>query len=398
MLTRFAETVRARHRAVNPVRIGLIAGEASGDLLAAGLIEAIRVRRPDATFEGVAGPAMLAAGCERLAAADELAVMGFVEPLKRLLPLLRLRRGLVGHWRRDPPDVFVGVDAPDFNLSVEKRLRAAGIPTVHYVSPTVWAWRRGRLRTIRQAAGRVLCLFPFEERFLIERGVNAVFVGHPKAHELAGHYDPAAIRRQLGLPASGCYVAVLPGSRRSEVGLLAAAFAGAAALLAAQDDLVRFLVPLAAPHLEAPVRRALAQAGVASCTTLYHGSSLNVMRAADVILQASGTATLEAALLGKPAVAAYRAAPLTAWLIRTFGLLKVDFITMPNLLLGERVIPEFVQEAATAENLAAAVRELLADPERRRSIRARFETLRKALAVDSDSRAADAVLAMSARR
>lgn len=379
------------------MRIGLIAGEASGDLLGAGLIEGIRKRRPDAVFEGVAGPAMLAAGCERLADADELAVMGLVEPLKRLPRLLRLRRKLVERWRRNPPDVFVGVDAPDFNLTVEKRLRAAGIPTVHYVSPTVWAWRRSRLRTIRGAADRVLCLFPFEERFLIDQGVDAVFVGHPKARVLAGDYDLAAIRRSLGLAASGPYVAVLPGSRTSEVGLLAEAFAGAAGLLAAEADGVRFLVPVAAPHLEGPVRDAFDEAGVTARTTLFHGSSLDVMRAADVILQASGTAVLEAALLGKPAVAAYRVAPLTAWLIRSLGLLKVDFITMPNLLLDEGVIPEFVQEAATAENLAGAVRELLADPDRRTAIRARFEALREELAVDSNARAADAVLAMLAR-
>ena len=379
------------------MRIGLIAGEASGDLLGAGLIEAIRKRRPDAVFEGVAGPAMLAAGCEPLADADELAVMGLVEPLRRLPRLLRLRRELVGRWRNDPPDVFVGVDAPDFNLTVEKRLRAVGIPTVHYVSPTVWAWRRSRLRTIRAAADRVLCLFPFEERFLMEHGVDAVFVGHPKARELAADYDLAAIRGELGLPASGSYVAMLPGSRTSEVGLLAAAFAGAAARLAAVDERVRFLVPVAASHLDAPVRDAFAEAGVMDRTTLFHGSSLDVMRAADVILQASGTAVLEAALLGKPAVAAYRVAPVTAWLIRSFGLLKVDFITMPNLLLDEGVIPEFVQEAATAENLAAAVRELLGDPERRAAIQARFVALRNELAVDSDARAADATLAMLAR-
>lgn len=374
------------------MRIGLIAGEASGDILGAGLIAAIRKRKPDAVFEGVAGPAMLAAGCKRLADADELAVMGLVEPFKRLPRLLQLRRQLVGHWRRDPPDVFVGIDAPDFNLTVEKRLRAAGVPTVHYVCPTVWAWRRGRLRTIRAAADRVLCLFPFEESFLIDRGVDAVFVGHPKARELAGDYDLAAVRQGLDLPASGPYVAMLPGSRTSEVGLLAAAFAGAAARLAARDDRIRFLVPIAAPHLEEPVSDAFAAAGVMPRTALFRGSSLDVMRAADVILQASGTAVLEAALLGKPAVAAYKVAPLTAWLIRSFGLLKVDFITMPNLLLDERVIPEFVQEAATAANLAGAVGELLADTDRRDAVRARFLALRDELAVDSDARAADAVL------
>ncbi len=379
------------------MRIGLIAGEASGDLLGAGLIKAVRERHPGAVFEGVAGPAMLAAGCEQLADADELAVMGLVEPLKRLPRLLGLRRELLARWKAHPPDVFVGVDAPDFNLSVEKRLRAAGIPTVHYVSPTVWAWRRGRLRTMRRAADRVLCLFPFEEDFLKERGIDAVFVGHPKARELAGDYDLAEVRARLGLPAEGSYVAVLPGSRSSEVGQLAAVFAGAAARIAADNDRVQFLVPVAAPSLEEPVESAFAEAGVASRTMLFHGSSLDIMRAADVVLQASGTAVLEAALLGKPAVAAYQVAPLTAWLIRSFGLLKVDFVTMPNLLLDERVIPEFIQEAATAENLAAAVCELLADPDRRTAIRTRFAALREELAVDSDARAAEAVLEVALR-
>ena len=377
------------------MRIGIIAGEASGDLLGAGLIRQIRAKAPEALCEGVAGPAMVAAGCHALADAEELAVMGLVEPLKEIPRLLRLRGRLIRHWIANPPDVFVGIDAPDFNLGLERRLRSAGIGTVQYVSPTVWAWRQGRIKTIRRACDRVLCLLPFEKRFYDEHGVDAVFVGHPKATELSPDYDVAALRLQHALAVAEPLVALLPGSRMSEVERLIPVFAGAAAQLLEDGPERRFVLPVATPKLREFVQQTVEAAGIAERVRLLDGGSLDAMRVADVVLVASGTAVLEAALLGKPTVAAYRVAPLTARIVRAFGLLKVQHYTLPNLLTEEPLIPEFIQEEATAGNLAAAVQSLLDNPERRAGIREGFAKLRSSLALDADERAAAAVLELA---
>ena len=374
------------------MRIGLIAGEASGDLLGAGLIREIAARYPDARFEGVAGPMMQKAGCEALAEAEALAVMGLIEPLKHIPRLLRLRRRLVEHWLEQPPDVFVGIDAPDFNLGVEARLKPAGIPTVHYVSPSVWAWRSGRIKIIQKAVDRVLCLLPFEKEFMDGHGVDAVFVGHPKATELSQDYDARDYRRMLDLPVDAPVVALMPGSRGSEVSRLAPVFAGSARRIHERDPSVRFVLPVAAPRLGTMIEPAVAEAGIADVTTLVSGRSLDALRAADVVLIASGTAVLEAALLGTPAVAAYRGAAFTAWLVRTFKLINVEHFTIPNLLTDEPLVPEFIQEAATPDALAAAVLGLLGDPDRRDGIRDSFAKLQAQLALDADRRAADAVL------
>ncbi len=380
------------------MRVGLIAGESSGDLLGAGIIREIRAIEPDAQFEGVAGPAMLEAGCERIADAEELAVMGLIEPLRHIPRLLRLRRRLVQRWQADPPDVFVGIDAPDFNLGVEARLRASGIPTVHYVSPSVWAWRSGRIKTIRRAADRVLCLLPFEKQYLEERGVDAVFVGHPKAGVLTPDYDKVAVRQALGLEGSGPVIGLLPGSRGSEVFRLAPVFAATAwCLLRDRSDLT-FVVPVASEKLLPIIEGAVSGAEISGQTKIIEERSLDVMRASDVVLQASGTAVLEAALLGTPAVAAYSVAPFTAWLVRTFKLINLDYFTIPNLLTAEPLVPEFIQEAASPENLAAAVGELLDDPARRDSIRHEFAKLHDELALNADRRAAAAVLELAGSR
>jgi lipid-A-disaccharide synthase len=379
------------------MRVGLIAGEASGDLLAAGLIREIAARIPGARFEGVAGPAMQQAGCDKLAEAEELAVMGLVEPLRHIPRLLRLRKRLVNHWLADPPDVFVGIDAPDFNLGVEKRLRASGIPTVHYVSPSVWAWRSGRIKTIRRACDRVLCLLPFEKEFFDHHGVDAVFVGHPKASELGQDYSPDVYRKALALPETGDIVAILPGSRGSEVSRLAPAFIGAARLLAESRPALSFVLPVASPKLSSYIESALKASAMADRVHVVSGRSLDAMRAADVVLIASGTAVLEAALLGTPAVAAYCVAPFTAWLVRTFKLIDLEHFTIPNLLTDEPMIPEFIQEAATPVALAEAVAELLDDAPRRAAIREAFAKLHAELAVDADRRAAEAVIEIALR-
>ncbi|NOR67264.1 MAG: lipid-A-disaccharide synthase [Woeseiaceae bacterium] len=376
------------------MKIGLVAGEASGDLLGAGLIHAIRARIPDATFEGVAGPAMVAADCERWDDAEALAVFGLVEPLKEIPRLLRLRRSLAKRWLASPPDVFVGIGAPDFNLGLEKTLRKSGIPTVHYVSPSIWVWRAGRIETVRKAADRVLCILPFEKAIYDEKGIDAVFIGHPKASTLPTGIDVGSVRELLDL-GDGPVVAVLPGSRSSEVSRLGPIFARVAAMLASNRDDIRFVTPVATPKLRPMIVEQLASAGVADRFRLIDGDSIEAMSAADVVLLASGTAALESALLGKPTIAAYQVAKLTAGILRVFRLLKNEYFTIPNLLTETPLIPEFIQEDATPEALAQAVHDLLEDPARREEIRRRFATLRMELALGADDCAADAVIELA---
>jgi lipid-A-disaccharide synthase len=376
------------------MKIGLVAGEASGDLLGAGLIEAIKERFPDARFEGVAGPAMTAAGCEQWEPAESLAVMGLIEPLTHIPRLLRLRRELARRWIESPPDVFVGIDAPDFNLGLEKKLRSCGIRTAHYVSPSIWAWRPGRVKKVRKAVDKVLCILPFEPPIYERHGVAASFVGHPRASAPAPAADAEAARRELGL-AARTIVAVLPGSRTGEVSRLGGPFAHAAAQLAEARPELHFVTPLARPDLRALVESQLEAAGVADRFTLLDGQSNLAMAAADVVLLASGTAVLEAALLGRPAVAAYKVAPLTHFLVRTLRLVKLTHYTLPNLLTDEPLVPEFIQQDATPEALAGAVGELLDDPQRRRFIRDEFAKLKSELALDADQLAAESVIELA---
>ena len=376
------------------MKIGLVAGEASGDVLGAGLIRAIRERIPDAVFEGVAGPEMVAAGCEQWEPSDSLAVMGLVEPLVHIPRLLRLRRELARRWRESPPDVFVGIDAPDFNLGLEKKLRKAGIKTTHYVSPSIWAWRPGRVKKVKKAADMVLCILPFEPRLYEEHGVNAVFVGHPKAHEAPEIVDAEAARVALGLGA-GEVVAVMPGSRSGEVSRIGSVVAAAAKEILAVRPGIRFVTPVASPKLRPMIEQQLRDAGVEAQFTLLDGDANLAMSAADVVLQASGTAVLEAALLRKPTVATYRVSPVTYWIAR--WLVKLEHYTLPNLLTEQPLVPEFMQHDALPAPIAAEVIALLDDPERRRFISERFDRLRAELALDADQHAADSVIGLARR-
>jgi lipid-A-disaccharide synthase len=376
------------------MKIGLVAGEASGDVLGAGLIRAVRARIPDAVFEGVAGPEMAAAGCEQWEPSESLAVMGIVEPLAHIPRLLRLRRGLAKRWRESPPDVFIGIDAPDFNLGLEIKLRKAGIKTAHYVSPSIWAWRPGRVKKVKKAADRVLCILPFEPALYEEHGVKAVFVGHPKAHEAPEIVDMEAARLRLGLDA-GEVVAVMPGSRSGEVSRIGGIVAAAAREVFAARPGVRFVTPVAMPKLRPMIEQQLDEAGVAEQFILLDGDSELAMSAADVVLQASGTAVLEAALLRKPTVATYRVSPLTYWIARR--LVKLEHFTLPNLLTEQPLVPEFIQQNALPGPIAAEVVALLDDPERRRSISERFDRLRAELALDADQHAADSVIELARR-
>ncbi len=376
------------------MKFGLVAGEASGDVLGAGLIRALRERHPDATFEGVAGPAMVAAGCEQWEPAESLAVMGLVEPLAHIPRLLRLRRSLARRWRESPPDVFIGIDAPDFNLGLEKKLRKAGIRTAHYVSPSIWAWRPGRVKKVRKAADTVLCILPFEPPLYEKHGVNAVFVGHPKATEAPESVDTEAARRALGVDANEV-VTVMPGSRTGEVQRIGGIIASAAAMIAEARPGVSFITPVASDKLRPLIEQQLADAGITERVQLIDGRSIEAMSAADVVLQASGTAVLEAALLQKPTVATYRVAPLTYWIVIGLGMLKLSHYTLPNLLTETPLVPEFMQGEALPASIADEVIALLDDEERRQSIASRFGRLRQELALDADQRAADAVLELA---
>jgi lipid-A-disaccharide synthase len=378
------------------MKFGLVAGEASGDVLGAGLIRALREQIPDATFEGVAGPAMVEAGCDQWEPADSLAVMGLVEPLRHIPRLLRLRRELARRWTASPPDVFIGIDAPDFNLGLESKLRRVGVPTAHYVSPSIWAWRPGRVKKIRKAADTVLCILPFEPPLYEQHGVHAVFVGHPKAHEAPEKVDQDAARRELGVKGE-TIVAVMPGSRSGEVQRLGRILAEAACLIAAARPEVHFVTPVASAGLRPLFEQQLAEAGIAERFTLVDGHAQVVMAAADVVLQASGTAVLEAALLRKPAVATYRLSPLTYWLGRYLFRVKMTHYTLPNLLTSEPLVPEFMQGDAHPGPIADAVLGLLDDPDRRRAVSERFDRLRMELALDADQRAAAAVIELAQR-
>ena len=379
------------------MKFGLVAGEASGDVLGAGLIRALRERHPDASFEGVAGPEMVAAGCERWEPSESLAVMGLVEPLRHVPRLLRLRRELARRWIESPPDVFIGIDAPDFNLGLETRLRRAGIRTAHYVSPSIWAWRAGRVKKVKKAADTVLCILPFEPALYEQHDVNAVFVGHPKADEAPAVVGTGAAREALGLAADEEVVAVMPGSRMGEVQRLGGILAGALARILAGRPAVRFVTPLASPSLRPVFEKQLAEAGVDGRCVLVDGQAQVVMSAADVVLQASGTAVLEAALLRRPAVAAYRLSPITYWMGRYLFRVNLAHYTLPNLLTEEPLVPEFMQHDAQPGPIADAVLGLLDDPARRRFISERFDRLRKELALDADERAAAAVVELALR-
>jgi lipid-A-disaccharide synthase len=380
------------------VKIAIVAGEASGDLLGAGLIEALRARLPDARFEGIAGPAMEAAGCQAWYPAERLSVMGLVEVLGRLPELLRIRRDLFQRLRRNPPDVFIGIDAPDFNLALERRLRAAGIPTVHYVSPSVWAWRQRRVRKIARSVDLMLTLFPFEADFYRRHGVEVRFVGHPLADMIPLQVDRAAARQHLGIDSGAKVVALLPGSRMGEVARLAGCMLSAAALCARVHPELQFIAPLATPNTRALFEREAAAQAPGLALRVLSGQSREVMAAADVVLLASGTAALEALLLKRPMVVTYRLSALTFWILKHLKMIKVPFYSLPNLLAGREVAPELVQDQATPEALSQAVLRLLDQPQASREMEESFLAIHESLRRDASASAAEAVAELIASR
>jgi lipid-A-disaccharide synthase len=378
--------------------VAIVAGEASGDALGAALIDAIRARRPDAQFFGVAGPAMIASGCEALESAESLAVMGLFEVVAHLPRVLGLRRRVMAEFLGRRPDVFIGVDAPEFNLSLAPALRAAGIRTVQYVSPQVWAWRQGRVRRMARVLDLVLCLLPFEPRFYAAHGLAATFVGHPLADRIPLVPERDAARAALGLPGGVPVLAVLPGSRAGEVARLGPAFARTLRRLASERPALRFVAPMARPALAREFGAMLERHAPGVAVQLQDGRAREALVAADAALIASGTATLEAMLCKRPMVVAYRVGAATAAVLRVFRLLKSPFIAQPNLLAGRRVVAEFVQGQVEPETLAAAVAHALDDGDARASLQARFTELHATLRRGASERAADAVLALLERR
>jgi lipid-A-disaccharide synthase len=369
----------------------LVAGETSGDNLGAHLIEELRARLPGARFAGIAGPRMIAAGCEPWERAEDLAVMGLFEILPHLPRLLRIRRNLLARVLAERPDVYVGVDAKEFNLRVAPLLKAHGIRTVQYVSPQIWAWRQGRVRTIGRAVDLVLCLLPFEKRFYDEHGVRAVFVGHPLADQIPLHLDPRTARTALQLDPDGAYVALLPGSRQGEVARLSPDFAATVAWLSRQRKELRFVAALANAGVRRTFAAALEAAGVRDRVTLVDGDAQSVMAASDVVLLASGTATLEATLVKRPMVVAYRLSLLTTFLLKTLKLFKAPFFAQPNLLAGRQVVPEYFNDEVRADVLGPAVLTQLERADRDQLVQT-FASIHETLRRDASARAADAIL------
>lgn len=377
------------------MRIGIIAGELSGDVLGAGLIQALRQHYPQATFEGIGGSAMQAQGLTSHFPLETLAVMGLFEVIRHYPRLRRCYQRITQYFLDQPPDVFIGIDAPDFNLRVEARLHAAGIPTVHYVSPSVWAWRQYRVKRIAKSCDLMLTLLPFEAKFYEQHGVPVQFVGHPLADSIVVERESTTpARHQLGLDSNRAVIAILPGSRQTELRQLGELFLQTAQQLYLRYPDVHFLVPTASPKIAALFAQQQAAYPDLPLTVL-DGQAQLAMRAADVVLLASGTATLEALLLKRPMVVAYRFTPLTYWLGRY--LVNVAYFALPNLLANRALVPEFLQHAATPETLTAAVAQYLDNPNDVTDLCQTFTDIHQGLRHNASQQAAQAIATLLAR-
>jgi lipid-A-disaccharide synthase len=373
------------------MKIALVAGEASGDQLGAALIRAILDEQPDTRFVGIGGPLMKAAGMETWWGSEELSVMGLFEIIGHIPRLLDLRRQLVAKVLALRPDVFIGIDAPDFNLGVEKRLKRHAIPVIHYVSPTVWAWRSGRVKTIARSTDRVMCLFPFEPDYYAQQNVSADYTGHPLADQIAPGSDTAAARAELGVDDTATCVALLPGSRLSEVGKLTAPMLAAAGILAHDHPGVRFLVPAASELIREHVESELKQHAGLDCH-VFSSRGKQVMAAADLVICASGTATLEVMLVNRPMVVCYRLAGMTYTLAKWLRLVKSRFFALPNILADEALVPELLQHEVSGERIAHEASRWLDQPEKCAVLKDRFDQLHRQLRIDAASTAARVVL------
>lgn len=369
------------------LHIALLAGEASGDLLGAPLLQALRERLPHARFSGVGGAAMQVAGLHSLIDMERLSVMGLVEVLRHLPDILAAERALLAHWAADPPDVFIGIDAPDFNLRIARALHARGVRTVHYVSPSLWAWKEKRIHKIRRCIDLMLCLFPFETAVYDKHGVAAVCVGHPLRDRL--RMMPATeARAALGLPPQARILGLFPGSRRGEVRRLLPVFLETWQRLQAADPALQAVLSLRQP----PDKASAALLATLPHVHRFDGDSATLMAASDALLLASGTITLEAALLNRPMVVAYRVHPVSAALARALKLLKINRFSLPNLLAGADIVPECMQEECNPARLAAELTPLLADGEAAARQRAALAAVAAQLPPEVSARAADAIV------
>lgn len=375
----------------NAPTIALVAGEISGDWLGAGLIKALRKHYPDAHFEGVTGPRMRAAGCQTLADIEQLSLFGVAQVVRKLPQVLSLRRRLARRFQDNPPDVFVGIDAPDFNTALEKRLRRGAIPTVHYVCPTVWAWRKGRVRGIRKAVDLLLSIFPFEPAWFENANVPVKYVGHRLADEMPLQPDRAAARTALGLPRNAQIVGLLPGSRGSEVEFLGPRFIATAQWLQNKLPDLHFVAPMATPKVRALFAAQLQALAPTLSVSLIDGQAREVMTACDALLMSSGTATLEALLAKTPMVVCYGFAPVNAALARVLGVNRIVHFGMPNLIAGRELVPELRQQQVRPDIAGPWLYRLLTSDVARSQRISVFRAIHERLACDADACAAEAI-------
>jgi lipid-A-disaccharide synthase len=377
--------------------LALVAGEVSGDMLAARLMAGLKPHLPDVRFTGIGGPRMLEQGLVSEVPMDTLTVRGLFEVIPRYRELKGIQNRLRDRLIAERPAAFIGADYPGFNLGLEEQLRAAGIPTLHFVGPQIWAWRGGRIKKIQRAVSHMLLIFPFEEEIYRQAGVPATYIGHPLAEQIPLEPDVAAARRQLGIPDDAKLVTVMPGSRMAEIKYLAEPFAGAVRLLARRDPAVRFIAPMAGERQKAYFMELLAKAGLSDVPIeLIDGRSHACIAAADAVLAASGTATLEVALFKKPMVIAYKVMRASWEIMRHMGYLP--WIGLPNILAREFVVPEFLQHAATPEKLADAVWFQLTDEANRMKLRQRFLDMHHSLLRNSAEESSRAVLEVIGRK
>lgn len=374
------------------MRIAIIAGETSGDMLGSRLIQSLKKHYPDAIFEGIAGPEMQQEGCQSLYPMDRLSVMGYIEVLPRFFELYKLRKKLIQGWLDNPPDLFIGIDAPDFNLKIEKELYKAEIPAVHYVSPSIWAWREWKVKKMIDSMDIMLTLFPFEVDFYKKYQINAQFVGHPLADEIPLKSNRVKAREALDLPEDKFILAVLPGSRMGEIKRLAPDFLKSIKVLSEKHPDWLFVVPLINDNIKNAFESIKQEVTADSPIILIDGQSRIVMEASDQILMASGTAVLEGMLIGRPMVAAYRVAALTAFIIRTFNIMKAKYFTLPNNLANEYLVPELAQEEVTAENIVREIEQQYAQTiKEKETILNKFNEIHQSLKQNASKRAAKAL-------
>jgi len=383
---------------VEPLRIGIVAAEPSGDLLAAGLMEALRAELPNVQFEGIAGPLMQAEGVDTWEPMDSLSVMGLFEVLRHLPRLLRLRARVLARWRDTPPALFIGVDAPDFNLTLEQRLRESNVPTVHYVSPTVWAWRTGRVKKIRRAVDLLLTILPFEKAFLARYRVAAHYVGHPLAAEMPLDVGRKAACAALSLDPSRPVLALLPGSRGGEVGRLTRPFVATASALTDRLPDLQLVVPLVNERTRDLFLAQQAEEAPDLAPRIVMRDTRTALAAADVALVASGTATLEGLLSKRPMVVGYKVNAATFALSRMLKLIKVEHVALANLLADERLAPELIQEQCEPGQLLPPLLKFFGEPALREQIAQRYRQIHESLRIDTNREAAAAVIALLRER